>query len=113
MPSNADSPDLAEEFIDITLRPEVQNILAETGGLPVAGDASVISDERTKELTENFQAILDEDGLAFYPDWPVPGYYDVVVSQLQSLINQSKTPSEVLDGLQTPYEEGKADLLDS
>lgn len=113
VPSNADSPDLAEEFIDITLRPEVQNILAETGGLPVAGDATVISDERTKELTENFQAILDEDGLAFYPDWPVPGYYDVVVSQLQSLINQSKTPSEVLDGLQTPYEEGKADLLDS
>jgi raffinose/stachyose/melibiose transport system substrate-binding protein len=113
VPTNADSPDLAEEFIDITLRPEVQNILAETGGLPVAGDASVITDERTKELTENFQAILDEDGLAFYPDWPVPGYYDVVVSQLQSLINQSKTPSEVLDGLQTPYEEGKADLLDS
>ncbi|WP_069385760.1 ABC transporter substrate-binding protein [Cellulosimicrobium cellulans] len=113
VPSNADSPDLAEEFIDITLRPDVQNILAETGGLPVAGDASVISDERTKELTENFQAILDEDGLAFYPDWPVPGYYDVVVSQLQSLINQSKTPSEVLDGLQAPYEEGKADLLDS
>lgn len=113
VPTNADSPELAEEFIDITLRPEVQNVLAEKGGLPVAGDASVISDERTKELTENFQAILDEDGLAFYPDWPVPGYYDVVVSQLQSLINQSKTPSEVLDGLQTPYEEGKADLLDS
>lgn len=113
VPANADSPDLAEEFIDITLRPEVQDVLAEKGGLPVAGDASVISDERTKELTENFQAILDEDGLAFYPDWPVPGYYDVVVSQLQSLINQSKTPDEVLDGLQTPYEEGKADLLDS
>ncbi len=113
VPTNADSPDLAEEFIDITLRPEVQDVLAEKGGLPVAGDASVISDERTKELTENFQAILDEDGLAFYPDWPVPGYYDVVVSQLQSLINQSKTPSEVLDGLQAPHEDGKADLLDS
>ncbi|MBE1874868.1 ABC transporter substrate-binding protein [Myceligenerans pegani] len=112
VPANADSPSLAEEFIDITLRPEVQNVLAAEGGLPVAGDASVIDDERTRELTENFQAILDDDGLAFYPDWPVPGYYDVIVSQLQSLVNRSKTPSEVLDGLQSAYDEGKADLLD-
>jgi raffinose/stachyose/melibiose transport system substrate-binding protein len=112
VPANADSPSLAEEFIDITLRPEVQNILAAEGGLPVAGDPSVIEDERTRELTENFQAILDEDGLAFYPDWPVAGYYDVIVSELQSLVNRSKTPDEVLDGLQSSYDEGKADLLD-
>lgn len=112
VPANADSPSLAEEFIDITLRPEVQNVLATEGGLPVAGDPSVIEDERTRELTENFQAILDEDGLAYYPDWPVPGYYDVIVSQLQSLVNRSKTPDEVLDGLQSAYDEGKADLLD-
>ncbi|MDR7384172.1 ABC transporter substrate-binding protein [Promicromonospora iranensis] len=112
VPANADSPSLAEEFIDITLRPEVQNILAVEGGLPVAGDASVIEDERTRELTENFQAILDEDGLAYYPDWPVAGYYDVIVSELQSLVNRSKTPDEVLDGLQSSYDEGKADLLD-
>lgn len=112
VPANADSPSLAEEFIDITLRPEVQNVLAAEGGLPVAGDASVIEDERTRELTENFQAILDDDGLAYYPDWPVAGYYDVIVSELQSLVNRSKTPDEVLDGLQSSYDEGKADLLD-
>lgn len=112
VPANAGSPSLAEEFIDITLRPEVQNILATEGGLPVAGDASVIEDERTRELTENFQAILDEDGLAYYPDWPVAGYYDVIVSELQSLVNRSKTPDEVLDGLQSSYSDGKADLLD-
>lgn len=112
VPANADSPSLAEEFIDITLRPEVQNVLATEGGLPVAGDPSVIEDERTRELTENFQAILDEDGLAYYPDWPVAGYYDVIVSELQSLVNRSKTPAEVLDGLQSSYDEGKADLLD-
>ncbi|MBE7700773.1 extracellular solute-binding protein [Oerskovia sp. Sa1BUA8] len=112
VPTNADSKSLAEEFIDITLRPEVQNILGEAGGLPVAGDVSAITDERTKTLTQNFDDILAADGLAFYPDWPVAGYYDVIVSQLQSLVNQSKTPAEVLDGLSGPYEEGKADLLE-
>ncbi|MFF3063199.1 ABC transporter substrate-binding protein [Oerskovia sp. NPDC057915] len=112
VPTNADSKSLAEEFIDITLRPEVQNILGEAGGLPVAGDVSAITDERTKALTQNFNDILAADGLAFYPDWPVAGYYDVLVSQLQSLVNKSKTPAEVLDGLSGPYEEGKADLLE-
>ena len=110
VPTNADSPTLAEEFIDTTLRPEVQDVLAKTGGLPVAGDPAVIDDDRTRELTENFQAILDDDGLAFYPDWPVPGYYDVIVSQLQSLINRSKSPDEVLDGLESAYVDGKSDL---
>jgi raffinose/stachyose/melibiose transport system substrate-binding protein len=113
VPANADSKSLATEFIDITLRPEVQEVFAQAGGLPVAADASSITDEKTRELTENFQAILEADGLAYYPDWPVPGYYDVVVSQLQSLVNQSKTPTEVLDGLQSAYEDGKADLLGS
>lgn len=113
VPTNADSKTLAEEFIDITLRPEVQDVLGQAGGLPVAGDASTITDAKTQLLTENFQQILDADGLAFYPDWPVPAYYDVIVSQLQSLVNRTKTPAEVLDGLQTPYEEGKADLTDS
>ncbi|MGF0117636.1 ABC transporter substrate-binding protein [Promicromonospora sp. Marseille-Q5078] len=111
VPTNADSPSLAEEFIDTTLRPEVQDVLAQAGGLPVAGDPSTIDDEKTRELTENFQAVLDDDGLAFYPDWPVPGYYDVIVSQLQSLVNQSKSPDQVLDGLESAYTDGKADLL--
>lgn len=112
VPENAANKDLAYEFIDITLRPEVQEILGQKGGLPVAGDSSTITDPKTKELTENFEAILGDDGLAFYPDWPVPGFYDVIVSEFQSLINQSKTPDEVLDGLSSAYESGKTDLLE-
>lgn len=112
VPENAKAKDLAYEFIDITLRPEVQEVLGQAGGLPVAGDSSTITDEKTRAMTENFETILDEDGLAFYPDWPVPGYYDVIVSELQSLINQSKSPAEVLDGLSSAYQDGKKDLLE-
>jgi raffinose/stachyose/melibiose transport system substrate-binding protein len=111
VPTNSKSKSLAEDFIDITLRPEVQNVLGEKGGLPVAGDPASITDPKTKELTQYFTDIVDSDGLAFYPDWPVAGFYDVIVSQLQSLVNQSKTPDQVLDGLQEAYEAGKADLV--
>ena len=113
VPENAANKDLAYDFIDITLSDEVQEILGQAGGLPVAStDTSGITDEKTKEMTDNFNTILDEDGLAFYPDWPVAGFYDVIVSEMQSMINQSKTPSEVLDSLSSAYEQGKTDLLE-
>ncbi|GIG26516.1 ABC transporter substrate-binding protein [Cellulomonas denverensis] len=113
VPENAANKDLAYDFIDITLSDEVQEILGQAGGLPVAStDASGITDEKTREMTENFNTVLDEDGLAFYPDWPVAGFYDVIVSEMQSLINQSKTPDEVLDSLSSAYEDGKTDLLE-
>ncbi|MFZ0530000.1 MAG: extracellular solute-binding protein [Propionicimonas sp.] len=111
VPTKAKNADLAKEFIDITLSSDVQNVLAEKGGLPVAGDASVITDEKVKELTLNFKSILDQDGLAFYPDWPVPGYYDVIVAQLQALANGNKDVTATLDGLGKAYAEGKDDLL--
>lgn len=112
VPENAKNKDLAVKFIDITLRPEVQDILGEKGGLPVAGDPAAITDEKTQEFTKAFADINAQDGLAFYPDWPVAGYYDQIVSALQSLANKSKAPAEVLSQLETPYVEGKADLLE-
>jgi raffinose/stachyose/melibiose transport system substrate-binding protein len=61
-------------------------------------------------MTENFATLLKQDGLAFYPDWPVPGYYDVLVSSLQGLINQSKDPSAVLASLAKPYQDGVKEM---
>jgi raffinose/stachyose/melibiose transport system substrate-binding protein len=106
VPENSKAKSLAYDFIDITLRPEVQDLLGEKGGLPVAGDPAKITDERTRKMTEDFATLLDQDGLAFYPDWPVPGYYDVLVAKLQGLINQSAQPSAVLDALAKPYADG-------
>lgn len=110
VPDSARNKDLAYDFIDITLSDEVQEILGQKGGLPVSGDPSTITDERTRTLTENFQTILSNDGLAFYPDWPVPGFYDQITSAMQSLINGSKTADQVLADLAAAYDEGKADM---
>jgi raffinose/stachyose/melibiose transport system substrate-binding protein len=111
VPTKAKAPDLAKEFIDITLSSDVQNVLAQKGGLPVAGDTSSITDPKVKDLTTNFQSILSQDGLAFYPDWPVPGYYDVIVAQLQGLANGNKDVKTTLEGLGKAYASGTDDLL--
>jgi raffinose/stachyose/melibiose transport system substrate-binding protein len=111
IPANSENPELAEDFIDITLRPEIQALLGNNGGLPVAADPADITDPKSQELISVWNAQLDGDALAFYPDWPVPGYYDVLVGGFQSLINQSKTPQEVLDEIAGPYQDGVADIV--
>ena len=113
VPTSAKNKDLAYDFIDATLRPEVQNILGQNGGLPVSGDPTTITDQATKEFTQNFQTAVQNDELAFYPDWPVAGFYDQLVSAFQSVVNGTKTSSEVLDTLGQFYAAGKKDILGS
>jgi raffinose/stachyose/melibiose transport system substrate-binding protein len=110
VPEKAKNKDLAYDFIDITMKKDIQNLLGNSGGVPVAADPAAISDPKSKELIENFNKLSTQDSLAFYPDWPAPGYYDVMVSGVQELINGSKTPDQVLDELAGPYNDNLADI---
>lgn len=106
VPKNAKNKQLAYDFIDITMKKGIQNTLGNNGGVPVAAEPSAITDASSKELIENFNKVSSEDGLAFYPDWPVPGFYDVLVSATQKLITGSASPDAVLDELQKAYDAG-------
>lgn len=110
VPSNSKNKDLAYDFIDITLKQNIQNILGNAGGIPVNADLGQIGDPKVKELIQNFTTINQSNGLAYYPDWPAPGYYDVLVSQVQELIAGTKTPAQTLDGIAGPYNENRAAL---
>jgi raffinose/stachyose/melibiose transport system substrate-binding protein len=110
VPEKSKAKALAYDFIDITMQPEVQALLGNSGGVPVAADPAAITDPKNKELVETFNKISTSDGLAFYPDWPAPGYYDVLVAGTQGLINGSKTPDAFLDEIAKPYNENLADL---
>jgi raffinose/stachyose/melibiose transport system substrate-binding protein len=110
VPTNSKAKDLAYDFVDITMRPDVQNLLGDSGGIPVAADPSAIKDPKNAKLIQDFNTLTTNDGLAFYPDWPVPGYYDVLVSGFQGLINQSKTADQVLSAISGPYTSGVKDI---
>jgi raffinose/stachyose/melibiose transport system substrate-binding protein len=110
VPEQSKNKKLAYDFIDITMRPEIQTIMANNGGVPVKADLSKVTDPKNKELIANFDAITQSDGLAFYPDWPVPGYYDVLVAGGQSLINGSKNPDQVLADLGKAYDQGVQEI---
>jgi raffinose/stachyose/melibiose transport system substrate-binding protein len=110
VPENATNKELAYEFIDITMRPEIQAILGNNGGLPVAADPADITDEKSQELIGTFNGILEADGLSFYPDWPAPGFYDVIVQQLQGLVTGVQDVETTNANLGAEYEEGTADF---
>lgn len=110
VPERADSHDLAYQFIDITMRPEIQALIGNNGGLPVAANVEDITDPKSQELIAAFNEINEKDGLAFYPDWPTPTFYDEIVAELQELINKTKTPEEVLTSLGDGYDSYAADF---
>ncbi|KPH97897.1 extracellular solute-binding protein family 1 [Actinobacteria bacterium OK074] len=106
VPKGAKNKQLAYDFIDITMSKKIQNLLGNNGGVPVAADQSAITDPRSKTLISDFTTLADRDGLAFYPDWPVPGFYDVLVSETQKLITNSEKPDAYLSNLQKAYDQG-------
>jgi raffinose/stachyose/melibiose transport system substrate-binding protein len=110
VPAKARHKELAYEFIDLTLGKDTQELLGNSGGVPVAADPASIKDPKNRELIASFSALAAQDGLAFYPDWPAPGYYDVLVGGVQELINGSKPVDQVLDQLARPYQEHAASL---
>jgi raffinose/stachyose/melibiose transport system substrate-binding protein len=110
VPKNAKNKDLAYDFIELTLSTEAQTIMANAGGIPINADLTQIEDQKVLELNAAFASIVENDGLAFYPDWPVPGFMDVLGGGLQELINESISPSEFLDSLADAYNDYKSSM---
>ncbi|MDQ2661508.1 MAG: extracellular solute-binding protein [Actinomycetota bacterium] len=111
VPERAANKELAYEFIDITMRPEIQALLGNNGGVPVAADEADITDEKSAELIANFNALTERDGIAFYPDWPTATFYDELNAGLQELINGSKSPADVQQQLGEQYQAGVDDIV--
>jgi len=97
---------MAAYFIDITMRPEIQAVLGNGGGLPVAANPDDITDPDAQALISLFNTVLDRDGLAFYPDWPTSTFYDDLNAGMQGLINGSLTVEQTASQLQADYDDG-------
>ncbi|WP_377272909.1 extracellular solute-binding protein [Peterkaempfera sp. SMS 1(5)a] len=103
IPTKAKNKKLAEDFIDITMSPEIQKLIGEDGNVPLAVKPEDISNPESRSLITAFNQYQSRNGLAFYPDWPVPGYYDTLMAATQNLMNGASAGS-VLDQLAAPYD---------
>lgn len=110
VPENAKNKDLAYDFIGLTLAQDAQTVMANAGGIPVNADLTQIENPKIQELNAAFSSIVENDGIAFYPDWPVPGFMDVLGAGLQELIGGSMSPSDFLDSLDEAYNDYKSSM---
>ncbi|HVY21137.1 MAG TPA: extracellular solute-binding protein [Bauldia sp.] len=108
VPASAQNKDLAYDFIDITLSKENQALLGNSGGLPVAADPSQITDAVGKQDAQLFNQLVAQDGLGFYPDWPVPGFYDLMLKSTQAVIGKTITPEEFAKRIKDAYDEAQS-----
>jgi raffinose/stachyose/melibiose transport system substrate-binding protein len=111
VPENAVNKDLAAQFIDITMRPEIQAMIGNNGGIPVAADVADITDPKSIELIANFNTLTERDGIGFYPDWPTATFYDELNAGLQELVNDTKSPADVQKQLGEQYQAGVDDII--
>lgn len=107
VPTVSKNKDLAAEFIDITLRPEMQAMLGAKGLAPITGVTGDIDNPKIAEFIGQYNEISDD--LAYWPDMSVPGYDPPMVNAFQSIINGSSTPAEALEAIKDPYEQGATD----
>ena len=105
VPANAENKDLAYDFIGITLSKENQALLGNSGGLPIAADPAAITDPVAKEDATIFNQLIANDGLGFYPDWPVPGFYDLMLKSTQAVIGKQITPDEFASRIKDAFDE--------
>ena len=91
------------------MKKDIQNLLGNNGGVPgrrrPGGDHRPEDQEADRGLRHPLRR---SDGLAFYPDWPVPGFYDVLVSGPRSSSPAARSPTAVLDALQKPYDDERS-----
>ena len=104
VPKNAANKDLAYDFINDTLKPDVQKLLANNGAVPISDSTAGISNPLNAQLIQNFATVANSDGLAYYPDWPTPSFYNTLLAQTQDLMNGARG-NDVLSTLQTDYDQ--------
>ena len=105
VPTSAVNKDLAYDFIDITLSKENQALFGNSGGLPIAADPAAVTDPVGHDEVVLFNQLVAQNGLGFYPDWPVPGFYDVALKATQAVIGGTITPEEFGARLKKAYDE--------
>ena len=107
VPKNAKNKEMAYEYLDLVLGKEAQTVMADAGGIPVNADISAIEDPKIQRLNELFSSLVKNDALAFYPDWPVPNFMEVLGGGLQGMLAGDDDVDAFLETISYEYDSYK------
>jgi raffinose/stachyose/melibiose transport system substrate-binding protein len=108
VPKASKNPELAQEWISLLLSPKYQTEQANNGGVSIAADPATVTNPVGQNAAAVFKEIADKQGLGFYPDWPVPGFYDVLIQKVAGLLQGTLTPDPFAGELKPTYDDAQA-----
>ena len=108
VPKASKNPELAQEWISLLLSPKYQTEQANNGGVSIAADPTTVTNPVGQNAAAVFKEISDKQGLGFYPDWPVPGFYDVLIQKVAGLLQGTLTPDQFAAELKQTYDDAQA-----
>lgn len=98
--ARSDNADVAAAFLDFLGSAEAAPIIAEGGFLPPNVEAAPELGGVLTDLTQEYRAVVADDGINAFPDFAAPQMLDALVSGIQSLIAGRMEPADFLDDLQ-------------
>lgn len=87
IPAKSKNKDLAAEFITMLLSKKYQNYLGNAGGLALFADPESVANPAALLTGTPFGVAVKKNALAMYPDWPVPGYYPILLAEGTKLLS--------------------------
>ena len=103
VPTNSKNKDLAYDYINTAVSEGPQTKIGNTGGVPVAGNSSVITNPIGQEATTQYLELAKSNHLGQFPDFPAAGYYDQLLAAGQDLLARQSTPEQYLQAIEKPY----------
>ncbi len=108
IPKGSKNPELAKEFISLLLSTKYQTEQANNGGVSFAADPAGVTNPVGANASAVFAQIAAKQGLGFYPDWPVPGFYDVLNQKDTGLLQGTLTPEQFVEEVKSVYDDAQA-----
>lgn len=105
VPVKSEHAALAAEFIELTLSPKYQDMMANNGGLALLADSTTLTDPTAQKSLPLFTELATSNGLGWYPDWPASGYYDILKASVIDLIAGNTNPQQYRDAIGSFYSE--------
>lgn len=103
IPTNAQHPDVAAEYIDFRLSDEVARMYIEDAhipaSLPADWDDLVEPETLQHDMLAAWAQLNADDGMVPYMDWATPEFYEVVTSEIQMLLAGRRDPDAFVNAL--------------
>lgn len=104
VPKSSKNKELAYSFIDINLSEEAQLILANYGGVVARKiDLAKVTDPKNKRVNELYSTIKDNNGFAYFMDWPIPSFWKEQGAMMENILLGQVSVRDAMNTLTEQY----------